>query len=109
MKETGIVAKIDNAPQVEIEYQTKYVGCNDLTGQAIGFENCIAAFLVLGAGIATAILVIIAETLYAKVSNKKPKTEEPTETDHLPNEQTNQPGSEFDIEVVSVEEVELRE
>ena len=111
MKETGIFRRIDKAPPVEIgrEYLAKYEECNDLTGQAIGFENCIAAFLVLGAGIAAAILVIIAEMLYAKVSNKKPKTEGPTEIDPQPNEPTNQPDSEFDIEVVSVEEVELRE
>ena len=53
---------------------------------------------------------MFAEKLYEKVSTKKRMTEEPARTNPQPNELTNQaPGSELDIEVVSVEDVELSE
>ena len=113
MKETGVFQRIYYSDPVDLDFErerTKKCPDKNKTGQAIGFENCITAFLVLGAGIAAAALVLIAEKLYEKVSTKKPMTEEPARTNPQPNELTNQaPGSELDIEVVSVEDVELSE
>ena len=113
MKETGVFQRIYYSDPVDLDFErerTKKCPDKNKTGQAIGFENCITAFLVLGAGIAAASLVLIAEKLYEKVSTKKPMTEEPARTNPQPNELTNQaPGSELDIEVVSVEDVELSE
>lgn len=83
LKENGVHQRVLKAPAHEISFEDKE--CPDITGQPIGFENCISAFLVLGTGVGTATLVMIAETLCkmilvkksnAKIPNRKPITSE---------------------------------
>ena len=89
-------------------YFPKFKGdvCPGLEGKPIGFENSVGAFLVLGTGMGVAFLVLVTETILKMVLSKK-SAEESESTDQSTNELANQQSSESDIEVASIEDVDL--
>ena len=88
------------APAYKISFEDNE--CPDLTGEPIGFENCISAFLVMGTGVGAAILVMIVETIKKKVIDKKHKAEKSNLP--IPNEPIR---DETSIEVATVEDVQI--
>ena len=68
LKENGV-------HQRTLKIYEKEKECPNFVGQPIGFENCIDAFFVIGIGIGTAILVMIAETIQKIFSRRKSKAE----------------------------------
>ena len=100
MKENGVHQRVLKAPAYEISFEDKE--CPDLTGEPIGFENCISAFLVMGTGVGAAILVMIVETIKRKVLGKNHKAKNPNLP--IPNEPIR---DETSIEVATVEDVQI--
>ena len=101
-------SKENGVHQRTLKIYEKEKECPNFVGQPIGFENCIDAFLVIGIGIGTAILVMIAETIQKKFSFDKSKAEEicflPSTNGPMKDPSKN---DEAYIEVVSIEDLQL--